>query len=286
MSAIRPASRPSASQGWPALAQGAPKLMGVLNVTPDSFSDGGLFAAQEAAVERALAIAAEGADILDIGGESTNPHAVPVSAEDEQARVLPVLKQIAGRLSIPISIDTYKASTARLALEAGASIVNDVWGLQGDPEMARVTADFGAGLCAMHNRRTVDPDLDIMADIGAFFTRTLEIAERAGIARGRIVLDPGIGFGKTLEQNLVILDRLDELHAYGAPLLVGASRKRFIGAVTGRTVAAERLAGSLAAHVAAVLKGAAVIRAHDIPEHRDALAVAAAIPRHTLHPEG
>lgn len=286
MSLIRPASRPFAPPGWPQLTRGAPVLMGVLNVTPDSFSDGGVYAAVEAAASRALAIETEGADILDIGGESTDPRAVPISAEEEQARVLPVLRVITARLTIPVSIDTYKASTARRALEVGATIVNDVWGLQGDPEMAGVTAEFGAGLCAMHNRRTVDPDLDVMADIRAFFMRTLEIAAHAGIAQSRIVLDPGLGFGKTMEQNLVILDRLEELHAFGLPLLVGASRKRFIGAVTGRTVAADRLAGSLAAHVAAALKGAAVIRAHDIPEHKDALAIAAAIPRHTLHPEG
>jgi len=289
MSVIAPAKTTAAAPGWPALGQGAARLMGVLNVTPNSFSDGGLYDGTALALARGLEIEAQGADILDVGGESTNPHnpqAEPISGEDERARVLPVLAALVPRLRIPVSIDTYKAATARAALEHGASIVNDIWGLQGDPEMAAVTADFGAGLCAMHNRHAIEPDLDIIADIRAFFGRTLEIAARAGIATNRIVLDPGIGFGKTLDQNLVVLDRLGELTDFGIPLLVGASRKRFIGAVTGRTVASERLAGTLAAHVAAALKGAAVIRAHDIPEHKDALAVAAAISRHTILPQG
>lgn len=262
-------------------------LMGVLNVTPNSFSDGGKFYGgkfdgHEAAIERALEIEREGADILDIGGESTHPNAAPVSGEQEQARVLPVFAALAGRIGIPLSIDSYRAATASAAVAAGASIVNDIWGLQHDTEMARVVARNGAGLCIMHNRKAIDPGCDILADIAAFFARSLEIAAQAGIARDRIVLDPGIGFGKTFEQNIAALHGLRALEKFDLPLLVGASRKGFIGALTGRGVAADRLAGSLGAHAAAVMNGARIIRAHDIPEHRDALAVAAAIRRGSM----
>lgn len=277
--AIRTASCP---HGWPALSPRAARLMGVLNVTTNSFSDGGLYAAQDAAIARGLEIAAEGADILDIGGESTHPSAAPATGEEERARVLPVIAALAPRLAIPISIDTYRADTARAGLAAGARIVNDIWGLQRDPGMADVVAQGGAGICIMHNRAAIDPALDIIEDIAAFFLKSLQIAERAGIAPQAIVLDPGIGFGKTFEQNLIVLQRLDALTALGFPLLVGASRKGFIGAVTGRTNPADRLNGSLAAHVAAVLRGASLIRAHDIPAHRDVLAVASAVLRGTI----
>lgn len=256
--------------------------MGVLNVTPNSFSDGGIYAAQESAIARGVEIAAEGADILDIGGESTHPSASPTSGDEERARVLPVITALVSRLAIPISIDTYRADTARAALAAGARIVNDIWGLQRDPGMADAVAETGAGVCIMHNRAEIDAGIDIIEDIAAFFLRSLEIADRAGIAAQAIVLDPGIGFGKTFEQNLVVLQRLGVLTSLGYPLLVGASRKGFIGAVTGRSNPADRLHGSLAAHVAAVLNGASVIRAHDIPAHRDALAVASAVSRGTL----
>ena len=269
----------SSRHGWPDLSPQAAVLMGVLNVTPNSFSDGGQYAGREVAIARAVEIAAEGADILDIGGESTHPKAAPISGEEERARVLPVITALAGRMPIPISIDTYRADTAAAALKAGARIVNDIWGLQRDPGMADVVAASGAGVCIMHNRAEVDADLDIIEDIVGFFLRSLEIADRAGIAAEAIVLDPGIGFGKTFDQNLIVLDKLSVLTSLGHPLLVGASRKGFIGAITGRADPAERLNGSLAAHVAAVLHGAAIIRAHDIPAHRDALAVASAVLR-------
>lgn len=270
------------THGWPALSPEAARLMGVLNATPNSFSDWGLYAAADAAIARGRAIAAEGADILDIGGESTHPRAAPATGEEERARVLPVITALATELAIPVSIDTYRAETARAALKAGARIVNDIWGLQRDPGMADAVAETGAGVCIMHNRAAADPGLDIIEDIVAFFLRSLDIAARAGIAPEAIVLDPGIGFGKTFEQNLTVLERLGVLKGLGFPLLVGASRKGFIGAITGRANPAERLNGSIAAHVAAVLNGASVIRAHDISSHRDALAVASAVSRGTI----
>lgn len=284
MPSTAPRSAHTVPQGWPLPPARTALVMGVLNLTPDSFSDGGAYTEVDAAIGRGLALEAEGADILDIGGESTRPGASPISGEEEVARVLPVLKGLAQRLTIPLSIDTYKASTARAALAHGASIVNDIWGLQRDPEMAHVVADTGAGLCIMHNRPAIDPALDIVADMRDFFARSLAIAAQAGIARDKIVLDPGIGFGKTYEQNLICLNRLEALHGFGLPLLVGCSRKGFIGAITGRKVAAERLAGSLSAHVAAALKGAAYIRAHDVAAHKDALALVSAITRESSQP--
>ena len=183
-------------------------VMGILNVTPDSFSDGGLFVDEPQAAAQAARLVAEGAALLDIGGESTRPGHVPVPADEEQARVLPVIRRLAPRLSVPISIDTYKASTARVALEAGARLVNDVWGLQRDPDIARVAADQGAPVIVMHNREAIDPGLDIVAEMLAFFERSLAIARWAGIPDGDIVLDPGIGFGKSWEQHLEALRRL------------------------------------------------------------------------------
>lgn len=274
---MTPAFLPAAGFGWPTLPPARAGLMGVLNITPDSFSDGGHFIAPAVALERARAIIAEGADILDIGGESTNPKASPIGAEEEIARILPVLTALEGRLSVPLSIDTYKAATARVAIRLGARIVNDVWGLQRDPAMADLVAEEAVGVCLMHNRLETDENVDIHADIARFFDRSLALADRAGIPAGAIVLDPGIGFGKTPNQNLAILNRLDTLHQYRLPLLVGASRKRFVGAVTGRSDPLDRMAGSLASHLVAVEKGAAFVRAHDIAEHRDALRMVAAI---------
>lgn len=279
MTAAQPGLSPKPTHGWPALCPERAVLMGVLNVTPNSFSDGGIFSDPAVAVARAIEIEAQGAAILDIGGESTHPKAAPVSGEVERARVLPVIGALVGRLGIPISIDTYRADTARAALKAGAAIVNDIWGLQHDPEMARVVAESGAGVCIMHNRTEADAAIDIIADMVAFFDRSLALAQRAGIDQAAIVLDPGIGFGKTFDQNLIALRELKALGRFGLPILAGASRKGFIGAVTGKTEAADRLFGSIAAHVAAVVNGAAIIRAHDIAEHRDALGVASAILR-------
>ena len=259
------------------LAGGRPLVMGVLNVTPDSFSDGGRFLDPRAAIAQARTLAAEGADILDVGAESTRPYggAARVPLEQEHARLAPVLSEVVA-LGIPVSIDTLKASVAAWAIDQGAAIVNDVWGLQGDPDMARVVAEHGVLVIVMHNRAAADPAIDIIADVTAFFTRSLEIAARAGIARERIALDPGIGFGKTAEQSLTCIARLDAWRGLGLPLAVGASRKRFIQSVA-PSDPMERLGGSLAAHLLAVENGAAIVRVHDVAPTVQALAVAAAI---------
>jgi dihydropteroate synthase len=259
------------------LGLGRPIVMGILNVTPDSFSDGGRFLDPGAAIEHARRMVAEGADIIDVGAESTRPYgtATPVSLREEVRRLEPVLAAVAG-LGVPISIDTMKAQVAAAALAAGASIVNDVWGLQRDPDMAGVVARHTVPVIVMHNRETADPAIDIMDDIAAFFRHSLDLAERAGIAPDRIVLDPGIGFGKTPEQSLTALARLDQLKAFGRPLLVGASRKRFIDKVSAAPPD-RRLGGSLAAHLLAVAGGARIIRTHDVAETVQAFRVAAAV---------
>jgi dihydropteroate synthase len=261
------------------LAKGRPLVMGVLNVTPDSFSDGGRFLDPAAAIAQAQRLAAEGADILDVGAESSRPYgnAVAVPLDEERARLASILPAMIG-LGLPVSIDTMKAAVAAWALDAGATIVNDVWGLQRDPDMAHVVAAHDAPVIVMHNRDTADPTIDIVADVTAFFERSLAIAAGAGIARERIVLDPGIGFGKTPEQSLTCIARLDAWRGFGLPILVGASRKRFIHSVV-PSEPAERLGGSLAAHLLAVENGAAIIRVHDVAPTVQALAVAAAIRR-------
>ncbi len=258
------------------LARPFPAVMGVLNITPDSFSDGGQFTTPEQALAQARRMIAEGADILDIGAESTRPYgSQPVSAEQELQRLQGVLPEVAA-LGTPVSIDTMKASIAAWALSNGAAIANDVWGLQRDPDMARVIADHDAPVVVMHNRDCVDPAIDIVQDIIAFFARSLDIAAKTNIPPGHIVLDPGIGFGKTPEQSMIALARLDELSRFGLPLLVGASRKRFISTVT-PSEPQQRLGGSIAAHLIAAQRGAKIIRAHDVAETVQALRVAAAI---------
>lgn len=252
-------------------------VMGVLNVTPDSFSDGGKYLAPDQALAQARRLVADGADIIDIGAESTRPYggAQPISAEMELRRLQPVFAAIVA-LGIPVSIDSMKADVVAWALEQGAVIANDVWGLQRDREMASVLAARNAPVIVMHNRERADPALDIMKDIAAFFDRSLDIAARAGIARENIVLDPGIGFGKTQEQSLIVLARLDQLKAFGLPILVGASRKVFIASVS-PSEPQQRLGGSIAAHLAAVERGAEIIRTHDVAETVQALRVLAAI---------
>jgi dihydropteroate synthase len=261
------------------LTKARPVVMGVVNVTPDSFSDGGQFLAPEAAIAQAKRLADEGADILDIGAESTRPYggATPVSIDEERHRLDPVLRPVVA-LGVPVSIDTIKAKVAAWALEAGAAIVNDVWGLQRDPDMADVVAEHGAPVVIMHNRDAPDPTIDIIKDVTAFFSRSLEIAWSAGIQRHRIVLDPGIGFGKTVEQSIACIAQLHAFAAFGLPLLVGASRKRFINTIT-PSEPMQRLGGSLAAHLLAVEHGATIVRAHDVAPTVQALAVAAAIRR-------
>jgi dihydropteroate synthase len=260
-----------------ARAASRPVLMGVLNITPDSFSDGGQFLDPAAAIEQAQRLVAEGADIIDVGAESTRPYGgmAPVSAEEERARLAPILPAVIA-LGVPVSIDTMKASVAAWALDAGAGIANDVWGLQRDPDMARVVAAHGAPVIIMHNRESADPAIDIIAEVSDFFSRSLEIAWDAGIARDRVVLDPGIGFGKTPEQSMACIARLDEWRGFEMPLLVGASRKRFIASVVA-SQPQQRLGGSLAAHLIATENGAAIIRTHDVAPTLQALAVAAAI---------
>jgi dihydropteroate synthase len=259
------------------LVKARPLVMGVLNVTPDSFSDGGRFLDPQAATAQARRLVAAGADILDVGAESTRPYggAVRVSLEEERARLTPVLSDIV-TLGVPVSIDTLKADVAAWALDHGATIVNDVWGLQRDPNMAGLVAERGVPVIIMHNRETADPAVDIVAEITSFFQRSLDIAQRAGIARERIVLDPGIGFGKTAEQSLTCIARLDTWRGFGRPLLVGASRKRFIHSIM-PSDPMERLGGSVAAHLLAVECGTSIVRAHDVAPTVQALAVAAAI---------
>jgi dihydropteroate synthase len=259
------------------MALGRPLVMGILNVTPDSFSDGGVFFARDAAVAHAGQMIEEGADIIDVGAESTRPYgnAVAVTAEEELQRLEAVLPA-AVSMGRPVSIDTMKAEVAAWALEQGAAIVNDVWGLQRDLDMAGVVARYQAPVIVMHNREAADPGIDIMADMAAFFERSLAIAEHAGIARDRIVLDPGVGFGKTPQQSMQAVIRLDRLRSFGLPILVGASRKRFIDQVV-PSPPDRRLGGSLAAHILAVERGAAIIRAHDVAPTVQALRVMAAL---------
>jgi dihydropteroate synthase len=261
------------------LAKARPLVMGVLNVTPDSFSDGGRYLDPQAAIVHARRLAAEGADILDVGAESTRPYggAIRISLEEERARLAPLLSDVVA-LGVPVSIDTLKAAIAAWALDLGAAIVNDVWGLQGDADMARVVAEHQGSVVIMHNRMSVDPAIDIVAEVTDFFRRSLDIATRAGIPRQRIVLDPGIGFGKTAEQSLTCIARLDAWREFGVLLLVGASRKRFIHSVA-PSEPMDRLGGSLAAHLLAVENGATIVRVHDVAATAQALAVASAIRR-------
>jgi dihydropteroate synthase len=258
------------------LSRPHPAVMGVLNVTPDSFSDGGRFIAPEQALVQARRMIAEGADLIDIGAESTRPYgAQPIPAAEELKRLQPILPEVVA-LGIPVSIDSMKSEVVAWALDAGASIANDVWGLQRDREMAALVASRDVPVVIMHNRVSAEPGLDIMKDIAAFFERSLEIAARAGIATDHVVLDPGIGFGKTPEQSMTALARLAELRRFGLPLLVGASRKRFISSVM-PSEPQQRIGGSIAAHLIAVRGGARIIRTHDVAETVQAVRVAVAI---------
>ena len=252
-------------------------IMAIVNVTPDSFSDGGLHDSTEAAVAHALACVEEGASILDIGGESTRPGAAAVSPEEEMARVLPVISTLRQKTDALISIDTYRAVTARAAVAAGAHIVNDVHGLQREPDIAAVAAETGSGLCIMHTGRGRAKLSDPIADQREVLGRSLDIAARAGVARETIVLDPGFGFAKeSLEENMELMARFEELHALGLPLLVGTSRKRFLGALTGRE-APDRDTATAATTVALRLKGASVFRVHNVAINRDAVLIADAM---------
>lgn len=252
-------------------------VMGILNLTPDSFSDGGQFVDPRTAIAHAAAMVAQGADIIDVGAESTRPYdgMQPISFEDETARLAPSLPGVI-KLGRPVSIDTMKARVAAWALELGAAIVNDVWGLQRDPDMARVVAEHGVPVVVMHNRIEADAGIDIVADVIAFFQRSLDIAVAAGIARDRIVLDPGVGFGKTPQQSIRVIAQLHRFSSFGLPLLVGLSRKRFISSIV-PSEPQQRLGGSIAGHLLAVTGGAAIVRTHDVGETVQALRVAEAI---------
>jgi dihydropteroate synthase len=260
--------------------------MGVVNVTPDSFSDGGRFLDADDAVAHGDRLASEGASILDVGGESTRPGADPVPADEELRRVQPVVERLAAA-GHTISIDTTKAAVAREALAVGATIVNDVSALRFDPELAELVAETDAGCCLMHmlgEPRTMQTDPrydDVVADVKAFLEERLAFAVRSGIAEERVWLDPGIGFGKTVEHNLELLRRLDEIVAIGRPVVVGTSRKSFLGKLSGGRAEDERLPGTIATNVIALERGATVFRVHDVAEVADALRVAAA----TVRPE-
>jgi len=260
-----------------------PVVMGILNVTPDSFSDGGRYADIDAAVQWALQMAAEGAAIIDVGGESTRPGAAPVDLEDELARVVPVIERLARRAGVPISVDTTKPEVMRAAVAAGACLINDVRALRA-PGAIAAAAEAGAGVCLMHMRgepRTmqVDPQYrSVVEDVRDDLRRLIAACEAAGIPRERICVDPGIGFGKRPEHNLALLAALDRLADPGIPVLVGVSRKSLLGIITGRPIG-ERLAGSVALAALSVMRGAAIIRAHDVAETVDAVKVASALRR-------
>jgi len=264
-------------------------IMGILNATPDSFSDGGRYLDRDAAVAHGLQMAAEGADILDVGGESTRPRAAPVPEAEECARVLPVIQALRRRSGALISIDTYKAEVARRAIDAGADLVNDVTGLSADGHMAAVVGQAGVPLVLMHMRGTPEtmadlpPSPDVLADIEEGWRQGLARAAAAGVAAEKVILDPGLGFGKNAAENLLILNRLGRLLAFGRPLLVGASRKRFIGAVLDQPVE-QRLMGSVAAAAAAVLRGAHVVRVHDVGATRAAVRLLDAIATERVDP--
>jgi len=247
--------------------------MGILNVTPDSFSDGGKFDQVDAAIRQAEKMVEEGAAIIDIGGESTRPGAETVSEAQEQDRVLPVIEALSDRNDMHLSIDTYRASTAKLAIDAGAHIINDVWGFQKDPGIANVAKEACAGCCAMHTGRERTKEKDVIADQISFLVTSIQIMKRAGIKDENIVLDPGFGFAKDPQENIELLARLEVLHKLGYPLLVGASRKRFIGHFTGRDDK-NRDIGTAATSVVARMKGAHIFRVHDVAANADALAIA------------
>jgi dihydropteroate synthase len=261
---------------------GFPKLMGIVNVTPDSFSDGGLFLDLPRAVDRCLQLAAEGADLIDLGGESTRPGAEPVGEEEELRRVEPVIAAVASRISVPISVDTTKAAVAERALDAGAVIVNDVSGLLFDRRMPEVCAGAQAGVVVMHRQGTpqtmqIDPRYgDVVREVADYLAERLAALEACGIARERVVIDPGIGFGKTPDHNLKILKSIPRFRALGRPVLIGHSRKRFLGKILGRKLD-ESSAATIGVALAAALSGADILRVHDVAATRDALSACRAV---------
>lgn len=266
-----------AAHGRSLKLDGRGRIMAIVNATPDSFSDGGRYLAVDAAFSQALTCVEEGADIIDIGGESTRPGAAAVTEAEEQDRVLPVIEKLRRETDVLISVDTYRASTARLAIAAGAHIVNDVFGLQKDAEMAGVVAATRAGVCIMHTGRDRQKLADVIADQFEFLNHSLEIAVDAGVARDAVALDPGFGFAKDERENVELMARFSELAAFGLPVLAGTSRKRFIGSLTGRDAADERDIGTAATTAILRLAGASIFRVHNVAATRDALAIADAV---------
>ena len=256
----------------------APLIMGIVNVTPDSFSDGGHFLATEQAIKHGLCLLEEGADILDIGGESTRPNADIVSVEEELSRVIPVIEGLAGKAPF-ISIDTRNAKTMQMAVSSGANIINDISGLRGDPESVSVVAGGDFPVCIMHMKGTPqdmqdNPEYDnIIDEILSFFEERLLFCKKNGVSENKVILDPGIGFGKTLDHNLEILRNMDKFQKFGCPVMLGASRKSFIGAISGEENPKNRLAGSLAAALSGLQQGVQIFRVHDVKETRQAIAV-------------
>ena len=281
---VAPAPASSAAALWNVLlAQPGPLIMGVINVTPDSFADGGLFFDQNTAVNHALALAAAGADILDFGGESTRPFSEPTPLDEELRRVLPVLERVRAQTPIPISIDTYKSRVARAALETGANIINDISSLRFDPDMVHLAREFGVPVILMHMQGTpkkmqAKPHYhDLIGELRAFFQERLDFALTHGLARELLVLDPGIGFGKTFQHNLEILNNLDAFLDFGCPLLIGPSRKAFLGHLLGGLPPADRDIGTLAALAVAVQRGAHIVRVHNVAYARQFFTVLNAI---------
>lgn len=253
-------------------------IMGILNITPDSFSDGGNYLNMDNAINHAKKMINEGADIIDIGGESTRPGSVEVTAKEELNRVLPVVENLVEELDVPISVDTYKADVAEKVLQAGAHIINDIWGLQRDKNMAEVIAKFDVPVVIMHNQNGTEYDVDIMQSIAGFFEKSIDIALKAGVKKEKIILDPGIGFGKTLKQNIHVMSRLQELNKLGYPILLGTSRKSMIGKILDLP-SNERVEGTLSTSVIGIMKGIDIIRVHDIKENLRTVKVADAIIR-------
>jgi len=249
-----------------------PIVMGILNLTPDSFSDGGRYVTTETALSHAKQMAADGCDIVDVGGESTRPGASAVSEGEELARIESILAELAAKLEVPLSIDTYKSKIAARAVELGAILINDVWGLQKDPAMAETVAATEAAVVITHNRTEKDAAIDIIADIKSFFAHSLVLAEGAGIPRSRIIVDPGVGFGKTARQNVEVFRRLSELTVFGCPIMLGLSRKAFLGSLIERQIEAQHV-GTIAASLAGYAAGAALFRVHDVAEQVTALRV-------------
>ena len=250
-------------------------VMGILNVTPDSFSDGGRYDKLDAALRHVEEMCAGGMDVLDIGGESTRPGHTPLSAQQEMDRVLPVIEAVKARFDVPISLDTCKSAVAEAGIRSGADLINDIWGLKGDADMARVIARYDVPCCLMHNRK--DPDYRMLIpDLCADLEESLALADEAGIDREKIILDPGVGFGKTYEQNLAVIHHLEEFHRFELPILLGTSRKSVIG-MTLETPPEERLEGTLVTTVLAVVKGCMFVRVHDVKENVRAIRMARAI---------